>query len=65
MTSRRLLNIASLSKKLHVDATFKPIWQGFPVLIPGTTDGNRKFHGFGLAVCTTEKKKILHSFFAA
>ena len=50
MTSRRLLNIVSESKNLQADVTYKLIWQGFPVKTPETTDGNRKFHAFSLAV---------------
>lgn len=40
--------------KIHCDATYKCIWQGFPVLVVGTTDMFRKFHAFGVAVCTHE-----------
>ncbi len=57
LTTKRLIKIAAESKNMHADATYKLIWQGFPVLIPGTTDANRKFHPFGLAVCTCEKQK--------
>ncbi|CAF3947109.1 unnamed protein product, partial [Rotaria sp. Silwood1] len=32
-------------------------WQGFPVLIIGTTDLNKAFHPFGLAICSNEKTK--------
>jgi hypothetical protein len=38
ITTKRLLQIASRSKKIHADATYKLVWQGFPVLIVGTTD---------------------------
>ena len=57
VTSKRLLRIAARSKIIHADATYKLIWKGYPVLIVGTTDGNRKFHSFGLAVCTWEKQQ--------
>ncbi|CAF4227099.1 unnamed protein product [Rotaria sordida] len=46
-----------MSLHLHADATYKLIWQGFPVLIVGTTDFNKAFHPFGLAVCSNEKTK--------
>ncbi|CAK1542642.1 unnamed protein product [Leptosia nina] len=39
---------------LHADATYKSIWQGYPVLIVGTTDNNRKFHPICLTVSTNE-----------
>ncbi|CAF3873774.1 unnamed protein product [Rotaria sp. Silwood1] len=56
LSSKRLLQIASISTKLHADATYKLNWQGFPVLVVGTSDCDRKFHPFGLAVCTDEKE---------
>ena len=36
------------------DASYKLIWQGYPVLIAGTTDCNYVFHSFCLAVCKGE-----------
>ena len=54
-TTKRLLSIATINKRhLCTDATYKLIWQGFPVLIVGTTDKDKKFHPFGTAVCTFE-----------
>lgn len=50
LSSRKLLKTAGQSKKLHADGTYKLIWQGFPVLIVGTTDMNRKFHCLCVAV---------------
>lgn len=41
-------------EKIHCDATYKLNWNGFPVLIIGTTDMHRSFHVFGMAVCTYE-----------
>ncbi|CAF1449502.1 unnamed protein product [Adineta ricciae] len=57
ISSLRLLNIASTSQHIHADATYKLVWQGFPVLIVGTTDLNKVFHPFGMAVCSNEKTK--------
>ena len=31
------------------------MWQGYPVLIIGTTDLDRHFHSFGMAICSNEK----------
>ncbi|CAF1343176.1 unnamed protein product, partial [Rotaria sordida] len=45
-----------MSQHIHADATYKLIWQGFPVLVIGTIDLNKAFHPFGLAICTNEKK---------
>ncbi|CAF2148675.1 unnamed protein product [Rotaria magnacalcarata] len=46
ITTKRLLQIAARSKKTHADATYKLVWQGFPILIAGTTDLDRHFHSF-------------------
>jgi hypothetical protein len=57
ISSLRLLHIASISSHIHADATYKLVWQGFPVLIIGTTDLNKVFYPFGLAICSNEKTK--------
>ncbi|CAF3126805.1 unnamed protein product [Rotaria sp. Silwood2] len=57
ISSVRLLGIISMSSHLCSDATYKLVWQGFPVLIIGTTDLNKAFHPFGLAICSNEKTK--------
>lgn len=49
-----LLKSAVEVNKVHCDSTYKLIWQGYPVVQIGTTDAQRKFHPFGLAVCTHE-----------
>ena len=56
VTTRRLLSIASKSKFIHADSTYKLIWNNFPVLVCGTSDMDKVFHPFGLAVCTSEKE---------
>lgn len=40
-TSTALISKAKLAKCLCADATYKLMWQGFPVLVVGTTDLNR------------------------
>jgi hypothetical protein len=54
LTTVRLLKLASKGEALHADATYKLNWNGFPVLIVGTSDKARKFHPFALAVTTNE-----------
>ena len=39
---------------ISVDATYKLIYQGFPVLLTGTTDIMKHFHPFGLAITSHE-----------
>lgn len=43
--------------KLNSDGTYKLIWQNYPVLQLGTTDLYKKYHPFGIAVCTRELTK--------
>lgn len=57
VTTKLLLKHCMASDRLHVDATYKIIWQGFPVLVVGVTDMHRAFHPIGVAVCTTEAEK--------
>ncbi|CAF3368535.1 unnamed protein product [Rotaria socialis] len=57
ISTKRLLEIAFISTRIHADATYKLNWQGFPVLIVGATDSDRKLHPFGLAVCSNEEKQ--------
>lgn len=64
ISTKRLLSIAHQSTHLHADATYKLVWQGFPVLIVGTTDLNKCFHPFGLAICTNEKTKDFEFIFS-
>ncbi len=53
-TTRRLLEFAEKSENIQADATYKLNWHGFPVLLVGNTDKDRKFHPTGLAVTTNE-----------
>ena len=53
-TSRRLLEHVIRSTHLAVDTTFKLTWQGFPVFMCGTTDLDKRYHPFGLGLCSEE-----------
>lgn len=55
VSSKQLMSTAIDSDKVHTDATYKLIWQGYPVLQIGTTDMFKSFHSFGVAVCTSEQ----------
>jgi hypothetical protein len=55
MSSKTLLGLSINAKHIHADATYKLIWQGFPVLVVGTTNRKREFYTFGVAVCTNEQ----------
>ncbi|CAF2152090.1 unnamed protein product [Rotaria magnacalcarata] len=65
ITIKRLLQTASISKKIHADATYKLVWQGFPVLIIGATDLDRHFHLFGMAICSNETTQDFRFIFRA
>lgn len=54
VSTKLLLKAAIGVEKIHSDATYKLIWQGYPVLQIGTSDLHRKYHPFGIAVCTQE-----------
>ena len=57
ISAERLLQIVSVSTRIHAAVTHKINWQGFPVLIIGATNSDRKLHLFGLAVCTDERQQ--------
>lgn len=54
VSSLQLLQLAINVNHMCSDGTYKLIWQNFPILQCGTTDMQRHFHPFGLAVCTSE-----------
>ncbi len=57
ISSVRLLYIAAISSYIHADATYKLVWQGFSMLIVSTTDLNKAFDPFDLAICSNENTK--------
>lgn len=65
VTSKVLLKQAIGEEKIHSDATYKMIWQGFPVLRIGFTDLHRTFHDIGIAVCVTETTKDFEFIFSS
>ncbi|CAF0858135.1 unnamed protein product, partial [Brachionus calyciflorus] len=63
LTTRRLLKNALDAKYILSDATYKLTYGGFPALTGGTTDKNKNFHPFGLALCSTENNLDFAFFF--
>lgn len=57
VSTKLLLRQAINVSKLHTDATYKLVWQGFPIIVIGTSDSNRKFHPFGVMVSTNERSE--------
>ena len=65
ISAKRLSKLGSRSANIHADATYKLIWQGYPVLITGYSDANRQFHLISLAITMNEAKEDFHFIFAA
>lgn len=55
VSTKRLMNNASSFSNIAVDATYKVVYQGYPLLIVGSVDANRKFHLIAAALCVSEK----------
>lgn len=53
-STKRLLSHAIMCDALHCDGTYKQIVQGFPILVIGVTDLNKKFHLCGICVAFGE-----------
>ncbi|RNA08081.1 hypothetical protein BpHYR1_026778 [Brachionus plicatilis] len=55
ITTKRLVKLVPKTKHVMADATYKLVYEGFPSLTIGTTDHNKNFHHFGIAVTTNER----------
>lgn len=55
ISTKYLIEISKDASVVH--ATYKIIWQGFPVFVCGTTDQNQKLHPLCLAVASNEQKE--------
>lgn len=68
ISSKKLLRIIfehGQRRHLHSDTTYKLIWEGFPVLIVGTTDKDSHFHMSGICVALNEKTEDFEFLFQA
>lgn len=66
ISTKHLIKIAIEGSVVHADATYKiikMIWQGFPILVCGTTDQNRKFHSLCCAITSNEQKDVFKVIF--
>lgn len=43
------------SHHISIDATYKLIYQNYPLIVVGSTDKNKHFHFFGVAVTSSEE----------
>ena len=65
MSTKRLLRGLNRSVMVQADASYKVVWQGYPILLMGTTDKSQTFHPFVLAVCKGESKEDFAFIFRA
>lgn len=65
ISTRRLLSLCKNSPLVQIDATYKLVWQGYPVIIAGTTDKNKVFHPFVLSVTKGESANDFEFVFRA
>ncbi|CAF4273112.1 unnamed protein product, partial [Rotaria sordida] len=54
-TTRKLIATAPLSNSLQVDGTFKLNWNDLSVTVFGSSDGNRRFHPYVIALIGTDE----------
>lgn len=62
-SSQRLLRNVTMASVLHCDATYKLLWQNFPLLIIGVTDKCRSFHPVAFCLSSNETAKAFEFFF--
>ncbi|CAF1538834.1 unnamed protein product [Rotaria sordida] len=55
ITTRKLIATAPLSNSLQVDGTFKLNWNDLSVTVFGSSDGNRRFHPYVIALIGTDE----------
>lgn len=55
ISTKRLLKNASNYDNICVDATYKVVFHGYPLLVIGSIDANRKFHLIAVSLCVSEK----------
>lgn len=62
-STKRLLRNASNCKNICVDATYKVLFNGYPLQIMGSIDANRRFHLLAASLCVSETTKDFEFFF--
>ena len=55
LSTPRLLRQVSQSEMVHIDATYKFNWQGYPPMVIDTRDADHIFHPYAAAVCNNER----------
>lgn len=54
VSTKRMINHCSGVERLCVDATYKLTWHGYPFMVVGTVDKEKKFHALCFALCVSE-----------
>ena len=62
-TTRRLLEPSEFVMHVTVDGTYKLNYQGFPCIMIGTTDLQKRFQPFGFAITIKEEEADYHFVF--
>lgn len=57
-STTRLLDMASNSRPLEIDETYKLIYEGYPVTVMGQSDGDRVFHVRAIGVSTNSTEEV-------
>lgn len=63
VSTKRLLKNALNYKNICVDATYKVVFFGYPLIIMGSIDVNRKFHLIAASLCVSETTTDYNFFF--
>ncbi|CAH0603513.1 unnamed protein product [Chrysodeixis includens] len=54
LSTKHLLSCAGSVTIIHASATYRLSWQGYPVIVVGTSDKDKRFHPFCLFVTSNE-----------
>lgn len=54
VSTKKLLGLAGQSQIVHADGTYQLMWQGFPLIVVGTTDAHRNYVLTAFAISTGE-----------
>lgn len=57
VSTRRLLHKFDRSHRRNIDGTYKLLRSGYPVLVMGLDDANRRYHPAILSISATERRK--------
>lgn len=63
ISTKQLLKNASGYRNMCADATYKVVYQGYPLLLAGSVDANRKFHLIAAALSVSERAIDYEFFF--